>query len=551
MISFLRGAVVEVLPMRLILDVGGVGYDLNIPLSTYDKLPPPGSTATVLTHLVVREDAHTLYGFATPEERDLFLLLVNNVSGIGPKLALAVLNGIAPVQFRGLVVAGDIASLSKIKGVGKKTAERIVVELRDKVGVSAAWEAASAKQALTPEEAHVNDAVLALISLGFKQGRGAQGRPLSPRRQAEGHGRGTREGSTQGTLMYSRLVTLFILLLSAIPSPAETPAPNSGTGSAQPLDLSRFYTKQYQAPDGSDSKFKGYAGRKMIDGLPFDIGGQISLYGKETADRGTTYAQAVSGIPIGRKFDELHLIHIVEWREYPGCPVATLRLHYADDTSADIPIRYGVHVIDWCRLDSEDAESLTDPHTKIIWRGPGGALGPVRLFKSEINNPFPHRTVKTLDLISTDSGSNYDLVAATVAMHDPKRALTPPLPLLPARNFAGAMTVCVIDKQTGEPIEGAEIYPAMVIGNFSLVANNAITGKDGTAVVKYPKDAKLGAKDLRIKITKPGYSDCELHWSTGWQAGQIPDDITYRLAPNGATGDNATPDFSIGAPVRA
>ncbi|HEX4141819.1 MAG TPA: Holliday junction branch migration protein RuvA [Candidatus Methylacidiphilales bacterium] len=169
MISFLRGVVVEVLPMRLILDVSGVGYDLNIPLSTYDKLPQPGATATVLTHLVVREDAHTLYGFATPEERDLFLLLVNNVSGIGPKLALAVLNGIAPVQFRGLVVAGDIAALSKIKGVGKKTAERIVVELRDKVGVSAAWEAASAQQALTPEEAHVNDAVLALISLGYKQ----------------------------------------------------------------------------------------------------------------------------------------------------------------------------------------------------------------------------------------------------------------------------------------------------------------------------------------------------------------------------------------------
>ena len=75
--------------------VAGVGYDLNIPLSTYDKLPAPGATTTVLTHLVVREDAHTLYGFATPEERDLFLLLVNNVSGIGPKLALAVLNGIA------------------------------------------------------------------------------------------------------------------------------------------------------------------------------------------------------------------------------------------------------------------------------------------------------------------------------------------------------------------------------------------------------------------------------------------------------------------------
>ena len=129
----------------------------------------PGAEAKILTHLVVREDAHILYGFATNEERDLFLLLVNNVSGIGPKLALAVLNGITPVIFRGLVVAGDIAALSKIKGVGKKTAERIIVELRDKVGVSAAWEAASAQQGLSPEEQHVNDAVLALISLGYKQ----------------------------------------------------------------------------------------------------------------------------------------------------------------------------------------------------------------------------------------------------------------------------------------------------------------------------------------------------------------------------------------------
>src|SRR5476649_1684247 len=169
MISFLRGTVVEVLPMRLIIEAAGVGYDVHIPLSTYDKLSQPGAECKILTHLVVREDAHILFGFATAEERDLFLLLVNNVSGVGPKLALAVLNGISPVMFRGLVVAGDIASLSKVKGLGKKTAERIVVELRDKVGVSAAWEAASAQQGLTPEEAHVNDAVLALISLGYKQ----------------------------------------------------------------------------------------------------------------------------------------------------------------------------------------------------------------------------------------------------------------------------------------------------------------------------------------------------------------------------------------------
>src|ERR1700677_1244202 len=126
MISFLRGTVVELLPMRLIIEAGGVGYDVHIPLSTYDRLPQPGAEAKILPPLVVREDAHLLFGFATTEERDLFLLLVNNVSGVGPKLALAVLHGISPVMFRGLVVGGDIAGLSKIKGLGKKTAERII-----------------------------------------------------------------------------------------------------------------------------------------------------------------------------------------------------------------------------------------------------------------------------------------------------------------------------------------------------------------------------------------------------------------------------------------
>jgi Holliday junction DNA helicase RuvA len=169
MISFLRGTLVEALPTQAVIEAAGIGYEVLIPLSTYDKLPAPPAEVKLLTHLQVREDAHILYGFATPEERDLFRLLVNHVSGIGPKTALSVLSGVAPVLFKGAVVSGDVALLSKLKGVGKKTAERIVIELRDKVGVSAAWEAASAQHALSPDEQIVNDAVLALISLGFKQ----------------------------------------------------------------------------------------------------------------------------------------------------------------------------------------------------------------------------------------------------------------------------------------------------------------------------------------------------------------------------------------------
>ncbi|MCL4176310.1 MAG: Holliday junction branch migration protein RuvA [Verrucomicrobia bacterium] len=168
MISFLKGTLMESLPTQVTLDVHGVGYEMLIPLSSYDKLPQPGGEVRILTQLVIREDAHTLYGFMTAAERDLFRLLIHTVSGIGPKLALNILSGMNPTAFRGAVANGDVKALSQISGVGKKTAERIVVELRDKVGAAGAWEAASAKHALTPEDQKNNDAVLALTALGYK-----------------------------------------------------------------------------------------------------------------------------------------------------------------------------------------------------------------------------------------------------------------------------------------------------------------------------------------------------------------------------------------------
>src|SRR5207248_5158735 len=161
MITFLDGKLVSALPTQAIVNVGGVGYEVLIPLSSYDKLPAVGQPVHILTHLHVREDAHILYGFVTAPERDLFRLLVNHVSGIGPKLALAVLSGMSVNNFKTAVVNNDVASLSKISGLGKKTAERIVLELKDKVGVAAAWEAASATQAPTAEQGQANEVVLA------------------------------------------------------------------------------------------------------------------------------------------------------------------------------------------------------------------------------------------------------------------------------------------------------------------------------------------------------------------------------------------------------
>src|SRR5882724_7752638 len=169
MITFLQGKLVEALPTQVVVDVNGVGYEVLIPLSSFDKLPQPGQPVKLLTQLIVREDAHILYGFMSATERDLFRLLINNVSGIGPKTALNVLSGMNATAFRGAVAGGDVKALSQISGVGRKTAERIVVELKDKIGAAGAWEAASDKRSLTAADQKINDAVLALMALGFKQ----------------------------------------------------------------------------------------------------------------------------------------------------------------------------------------------------------------------------------------------------------------------------------------------------------------------------------------------------------------------------------------------
>jgi holliday junction DNA helicase RuvA len=167
MIAFLDGELAEAWPTQVIVSVHGVGYLAQIPLSSFEHLPLVGQRVRLLTHLVVREDAHLLFGFLSSAERDLFRLLLQHVTGVGPKLGLAVLSGMSVSQFKSAVVHQDIAALARISGLGKKTAERIVLELKDKVGVAAAWEVAAAGR--HDGAAKLNDAVLALISLGFKQ----------------------------------------------------------------------------------------------------------------------------------------------------------------------------------------------------------------------------------------------------------------------------------------------------------------------------------------------------------------------------------------------
>ena len=167
MISFLEGKLTEALPTQVVIDVNGVGYEALIPLSSFDKLPQPGQAVRLLTHLAIRDDAHVLYGFMSEGERELFRLRIRHVSGIGPKSALNVLSGTTAAAFRAAVAEGDVAALSRINGVGKKTAERMVIELKDKMGEDAAWPTGNEKP-LGAEEQKLADAAAALSALGSK-----------------------------------------------------------------------------------------------------------------------------------------------------------------------------------------------------------------------------------------------------------------------------------------------------------------------------------------------------------------------------------------------
>ncbi|GLX77243.1 Holliday junction ATP-dependent DNA helicase RuvA [Thalassotalea insulae] len=178
MIGRLRGTLVEKLPPEILIECAGIGYEVTMPMTSIYALPELEQQATVYTHFVVREDAQLLYGFANKVERKLFRLLIK-VNGVGPKLALAILSGMSADQFVSCVMHDDLSTIVKIPGVGKKTAERLLIEMRDRLKDwhSDAGTAVTDTIQLTPVNgtSFVNnakgDAVNALVSLGYTQGQ--------------------------------------------------------------------------------------------------------------------------------------------------------------------------------------------------------------------------------------------------------------------------------------------------------------------------------------------------------------------------------------------
>jgi holliday junction DNA helicase RuvA len=169
MIGRLRGELVSKDPPLLLLEVNGVGYDVESPMSTFYNLPAIGKQVVLFTHLAIRDDAHVLYGFASESERSLFRALLK-VSGVGAKMALVILSGMSADEFAVCIQAGDTASLVRLPGIGKKSAERLIVEMRDRLDKLNLAQGVVTSEGGSPtsERTPVSDAVGALIALGYK-----------------------------------------------------------------------------------------------------------------------------------------------------------------------------------------------------------------------------------------------------------------------------------------------------------------------------------------------------------------------------------------------
>ncbi len=172
MIVSIQGTLTEATPLQATIEINGLGYGVSIPVTTAEKLPATGSQVKLHTVVIYREDSQTMYGFASPAERDFFQLMIDHVSGIGPKSALTIMSKLSLASLESAIRMGDIATLSKCPGIGKKTAERLVVELRGKLGATGTLDttagAPTGGKSAPAGDARIHDAVLALAALGYK-----------------------------------------------------------------------------------------------------------------------------------------------------------------------------------------------------------------------------------------------------------------------------------------------------------------------------------------------------------------------------------------------
>ncbi len=316
-------------------------------------------------------------------------------------------------------------------------------------------------------------------------------------------------------LLFAAMGAMAMVSLSVGQAGAQTNAPDSSGPLPATLDIKRFVRERFTPSDPKTVAFKDLVGIQHYDGLPFQIDGRGWLYGSreaESVSQGQWNYPDFMGVVVGRRFEELHLLHACRWQEGEGQAIAIVRLNYSDGTSRDIEIKYGVQVRDWQRMPSEEREAMSDPRTRIVWRGvpANRALkSTVRLFKTRLDNPAPEKMVATIDFVSTKKMAAYDLVAATVANHDPKRSVTPPVePPNSEKEFSRTTTIRVLD-ENGNPMGGVLLDPGIQVDKAYIIALPQYTATNGEGVIRYPG---MRTTSLTVRIEKAGYEPQYLSW---------------------------------------
>ena len=287
------------------------------------------------------------------------------------------------------------------------------------------------------------------------------------------------------------------------------------------LDLST-YTNWKLKPSKVDDKT--FAGRVVIDAVPFQIGDIVHFYGSSSPAAREISPMSIKGIQIGRRFDDLLLVHHAHYPDADGQTIAYICLNYDDDSESILPIRYGVHLRDWVSAPSCELEAVSDLNTTICWRGPWqGYKNGVRFFKSKLMNPLPGKIVKTMDIVSARNLASYNLVAATVVNRDAKGTITP----VGDRTFAGdrkfdsKLVIRVVDDATGKPIEGALVAPNMNVKRQAARGSPVYTTAAGEGTIPFPKADTLY---VTATVKKEGYNDDRHQWKP-----PESDTFTFRL----------------------
>lgn len=285
------------------------------------------------------------------------------------------------------------------------------------------------------------------------------------------------------------------------------------------LDLSAHCWQPFGLhPQTNNCFFPVFNGQPIIDGLPFQLTGRTRLYGRMDDGQRDVNSRDIVGLQVGRTFEELHLLHTTRWADLEGKTIAQVRLNYADGSRAELPIGYGVHVRDWQRLQTEETESLTDPNSKIIWRGEGVAhfKSSQRIFKSLLLNPHPEKSVATLDFLSAGQIASYQILAATLANHETNRPVTPAVPSdEPERHFDGVLAVRVEDP-AGNPIPDVWVYPNIEVPEtgWATITTPFYTTTNGAGAVRYPRGR---SPSIYCSASKPGWQSAgqELRFNSG------------------------------------